>query len=223
MNKLIYGDHFTNLEKKNGLDAWYLNPNKFQDMSSRLHVCETLFGDFNAKLMILLQDAADEESLRNQQKLTPQSPLRHNPKIRTNKKLVSWLNDYFNVNIEGSNAANCGIYYANAVWLIKKGASISSPIFAKSNVLKTCEPVLDATINNLKELKLILAFGSSAYLALKSKFNIDLSWKEALEKNMLIDVGKSFKIGVINHPRASVSSKLTQARIKKLLLESKVI
>jgi len=221
MTNLIFGNSFFGIEKD--LTNWYRNPNEFQDMSNRLHVCETLFGDFNAKLMVLLQDAADEETLFNQKKLTPDSPLRHDPKIGTNKKLVKWFKDYFEVDIEGSNAKECGIYYANAIWLIKKGSDISSPIYLQDKVLKACEPVLEATINNLKELKLILAFGKSAFLALKSKFNIQESWEDALAKNLLIDVGERFQVGAINHPRASIPSLVTQARIKNLLIGSKII
>lgn len=221
MSNLIFGDSFLGIEKD--LTSWYLNPNEFQDMSNRLHVCETLFGDFNAELMILLQDAADEQTLLNQKRLTPESPLRHSPQIGTNKKLVKWLKNFFEIDIQGSNAKDCGIYYANAIWLIKKGTDISSPIYLQDKVLKACEPVLDATIGNLKELKLILAFGKSAFLALKGKFDIQESWEDALEKNLLIDVGKSFKIGAINHPRASVRSLVTEERIKSLLIKSKII
>lgn len=224
MTKLKFGNSFLGIEKdKKDLTSWYLNPNEFQDMSNRLHVCETLFGDFNAKLMILLQDAADEQTLLNQKKSTPENALRHSPKIGTNKKLVKWLKEYFEVDIEGSNAKECGIYYANAIWLIKKGANISSPIHLQNDVLEVCEPVLDATITNLKELKLILAFGKSAFLALKGKFNIRESWEDALSKNLLIDVGRGFKVGAINHPRASVRSLVTEARIKSLLIKSKII
>ncbi len=221
MTDLVFGNSFKGLER--GLTDWYRNPNEFQDMSNRLHVCETLFGDFNAKLMILLQDAADEETLINQGKLTPGMPLRHGSNIRTNKKLVKWFKQYFDVDVEGTNAKNCGIYYANAIWLIKKGSDISSPIYLQDKVLRACEPVLEATINNLKQLKLILAFGKSAFLALKTKFNFQETWEDALEKNLLIDIGEQFKIGAINHPRASVSSNITQERIRGLLYQSGII
>ena len=218
MANLVFGKKFLGIER--GLETWYRNPNDFQDMSNRLHVCETLFGDLNASVMILLQDAADEETILKQQKLTPENPLRHGPSIGTNKKLVKWFQNYFDVDIGGRNARNCGIYYANAIWLIKRGADISSPIHSQQEVLKACSPVLDATINNLKQLKLILAFGKPAFIALKQKFFIKESWSEALANNALIDVGKSFKIGAINHPRASVSSEITQNRIKNLLDEA---
>ena len=221
MPNLVYGDKFRNVGE--GLENWYRNPNEFQDMSKRLHVCETLFGDFNAKLMVLLQDAADENTILQQKQLESINPLRHSPKIGTNKKLVKWLGEYFPIDIEGSNAKNCGIYYANAVWLIKKGGNISSPIHQPRKVVEACAPVLEATINNLANLKLILAFGKSAYLALKQKFNIQVSWDEALHSNALIDVGKGFKIGAINHPRASVPSATTQERIKHLLEASSLI
>ena len=221
MTRLVFGDSFLGIER--GLEQWYRNPNEFQSMSNRLHVCETLFGDFDAKVMVLLQDAADEETILIQKSLTPDTPLRHGPKIGTNKKLVKWLGKFYPVDIEGRNAKSCGLYYANAVWLIKKGGDISSPIYAQEAVLKACAPVLDATIGNLQNLELILAFGKSAYLALKQKFSITESWEEALNNNVLIDVGRPFKIGAVIHPRASVSSAITQTRIENLLKDARIV
>ena len=223
MGKLIYGDSFIDIEKKNGLEDWYLNPNNFQDMSNRLHVCETLFGDFDAKLMILLQDAADEQTLLNQKKKTPESPLRHNPEIRTNKKLIVWLKDYFNVDIDGVNAKNCGVYLANAVWLIKKGYVMRAPIRKKKAVLIECSPVLDATIANLKNLRLIMTFGQIAYESIALKFKITLTWHEALKQEGAIKV-EGYVVGAFPHPAArGIDINKIKGKISHLLLESNFV
>ena len=91
---IIFGDVFKELGSD--LEHLYVNPNKLQDMSARLHVCETLFGDFNARVLVLLQDAADVDSLLLSRDLCPSRPLlSHSEKALTNKRLVSWLKDFF--------------------------------------------------------------------------------------------------------------------------------
>jgi hypothetical protein len=44
---------------------------------------------------------------------------------------------------------------------------------------------------------------------------IQESWEDAVAKNLLIDVEERFKVGAINHARASILSLVTQTRIKK--------
>ncbi len=223
--EIKYGDSFVNLGAN--LTDLYLNPNELGDMSDRLHVCESLFGDLNAKVMILLQDAADKKTLLNN--ASQSNPLIHGQKFLTNKRLVTWFGNFFkdkNIEITGANSKNCGIYYANAVWLIKKvikkGEGVSSPIRKRKAVLLECQPVLDATIQNLKELKVILAFGDVAFEALALKFNIKDTWHEALANNKLIPVG-DFLIGTLYHPaNRKLSPKSMMARIHNYLTEAQL-
>jgi len=218
---IIYGDSFNSIGSENGLAEHYMNPNQFQDMTSQLHCCETLFGDFDAKLMILLQDAADEATVEKQKKAYPRNPLRHGIKVPTNRKLIKLLTPYYpSIGIEGENASNCGVYYANAVWLIKKGAGMSAPIVSPREVLDECKPVMDATISNMKNLELVIAFGKHAFNSLKWRYGITENWDECLESCKVISVQESLdteiKIATLNHPRASVKSSLTQDRLAKI-------
>lgn len=219
--EIKYGGSFINLGAN--LTDFYLNPNELGDMSDRLHVCESLFGDLNAKVMILLQDAADEATLRVLKNASQSNPLIHGQNFLTNERLVTWFGNFFkdkNIEITGANSKNCGIYYANAVWLIKKGGGVGFPIRKRKAVLLECQPVLDATIQNLKELKVILAFGDVAFEALALKLNIKDTWHEALANNKLIPVG-DFLIGTLYHPaNRKLSPKSMMARIHNYLTEA---
>lgn len=204
---------------------YYVNPNILGCMSDRLHVCESLFGDFDAELMVLLQDAADENSFKKLKEKNPSiNPLIHNPSANTNKKLVFFLESFFpKINISGTEASSCGIYYANAVWLVKKGDGMRAPIKKKSLVLKECSEVLDATVNNLKNLRLIMTFGQIAYEAIASKFKINLSWHEALKQDGLITV-EGYFVGAFPHPAArGIDKNKIKEKISHLLLESNFV
>jgi hypothetical protein len=216
---IVFGDVFKDLGSD--LEHLYLNPNKLQDMSDRLHVCETLFGDFDARVLVLLQDAADVDSLLVSRDLSPSRPvLSHSEKALTNKRLVSWFKDFFPVSIDGSNAQHCGIYYANAVWLLKLNGGMSGPLPQKSKVLETCGPVLSATLQNLERLELILAFGRHSYSALCRLFPLTRSWEEAListEPEEVIHLGRKLEVLGLNHPAARISQKIQVQRLRGVL------
>lgn len=218
---IMYGDSFKNIGVTGNLAEHYINPNHFQDMSSQLHCCETLFGDLDARLMILLQDAADEATILKQKKIYPRKPLQHGIKVPTNVKLVRLLKEYYpDITICGKNAANCGIYYANAIWLIKRGAGMSAPIVSARDVLEECKPVMDATIKNLRDLELIVAFGRHAYDSLAERYNISEDWRDCLANGTVLSVKESgnrtIKIATLNHPRASVETSKTRARLARI-------
>lgn len=223
----IFGDQFLNIEDgfRSGsriisVSEHYKNPNSYQNMQKRLHVCETLFGDFNAEVMILLQDAADTDTLDVNKKKFPEEPLRHGKNVMTNLKLVKWLSPYFGsdkINIEGTNANNCGVYYANAVWLIKKGSSMRAPIRSNRDVLEVCRPVLYATVQNLPNLKLVLSFGKKAYDSLRLAYKLDLNWIEASKTLETQELSSGIKVAALNHPAASVAERVSLERLQIFL------
>lgn len=204
------------------LSDFYRNPNDYQSMSDRLHVCETLFGDFDAEIMILLQDAADTATIERQALAFPNSPLRHGNKVRTNVRLVNWFSSLLEsdlIDIKGSHASRSGIYYANAVWLIKQGDSMRAPIRARRSVSKACLPVLRATIDNLSRLKLIITFGREAYMSLRNAYGLSLDWQSALSSQKPQTLANGIVVGAMNHPAASVPERESLARLGGILRE----
>lgn len=229
----IFGENFIGIEKQEllaseraypgqRLSDFYRNPNDYQSMGDRLHVCETLFGDFDAEIMILLQDAADTATIERQALEFPSSPLRHGNKVRTNIRLVNWFASLLQsdlIDINGSHASGCGIYYANAVWLIKRGDSMRAPIRAKKSVSQACLPVLHATIKNLSRLRLIITFGREAYTFLRNAYGLPLDWQSALSSQKPQMLANGIAVGAMNHPAASVPERESLARLGGILRE----
>jgi len=208
---MIYGDRFNYMDSKLARD--YINPNELMLMSNQLHLCESLFGDWNARVCLLLQDPADVDSLRKFQKETGRPILSHSPKVATNKRLVEWLNKfemYSQLDIEGRLSKSCGLYYANAVWFLKREGKMGAPLRQRTRVIEESSEMLVTTITQLKELELIIAFGGVAYQALQNIFDLKPTWPKVLESSNLISAQtnqRSFLIGVTNHPKARGVSK----------------
>jgi hypothetical protein len=208
---MIYGDRFNYMDSKLARD--YINPNELMLMSNQLHLCESLFGDWNARVCLLLQDPADVDSLRKFHKETGRSILSHSPIADTNKRLIEWLNKfemYGQLDIEGRLSKCCGLYYANAVWFLKRKGGMGAPLRQRTRVIEKSTEMLVATISQLKELELIIAFGEVAYEALQKIFDLKSTWPKVLESSNLISAQinqRSYLIGVTNHPKARRVSK----------------
>lgn len=208
---MIYGDHFILMDPVLARD--YVNPNELMPMHDQLHICESLFGDWSARVCLLLQDPADVGSLERFHNETGRSLLSHSPTADTNKRLISWLNKfpmYSHLDIEGRYSKNCGLYYANAVWFLKRNGGMGGSLRQRKRVIEKSSEILAVTIGQLKDLELIIAFGRVAYEGLQNIFRLELNWPGALEASGLtsIQVGqRKYLIGVTNHPKARGVSK----------------
>ncbi len=199
---MIFGDQIAGPSEQLSKD--YVNPNALAAMPVTLHVCESLFGDWRAGLCLLMQDAADVDSLNKLHTNTGRPLLSHSLSAPTNKRLIKWLSkhhEFSSVNIEGDNAKSCGIYYANAVWFLKKTGGMSGPLKQRRLILKESQIILSTTISQLSKLELIIAFGRVAYEALQLQFQLNTPWKVAKGQRDLIR-HKNLLIGVTNHPMA---------------------
>lgn len=147
----------------------YRNINELYPQKEQLHCCETLFGDSLAEVLLLAQDAADYPKFEALKKIDSKNPFRHDPKWATNKNLFKYLSPYFDLGIstEKPNNKNCNLYYANAIWLLKQSGGAQAKIVNEDDALNTCLPVLKATIQNLPNLRLIVALGEKAYKTLQ--------------------------------------------------------
>lgn len=215
---LVYGDQFTGLNVRLAKD--YINPNDLAPMRDQLHVCESLFGDWKARVCLLMQDAADVASLRKFHAETGRPILSHAPDVLTNKRLVKWLakhEEFSRASIDGKHAKDCGIYYANAVWFLKKSEGMSGALRQRRLVIQESQKVLGATLAQLNRLELIIAFGKTAYEALQARFQVDTPWEKAREQKNLILHGRLL-IGVTNHPVArGVSEDWMEQRLDNFL------
>lgn len=203
---MVNGYKYRDMDARLALD--YVNPNELIPMHSQLHLCESLFGDWDARVCLLMQDPADVDSLRKFHEKTGRSILSHSPFAPTNKRLVEWLSKlemYRQIDIEGTHANSCGLYYANAIWFLKREGGMSGVLKQRKLVIEKSSEILVDTFRQLEKLELIVAFGGVAYAALREIFDLELTWPQVKQSESLIQVRmgeRSFLIGVTNHPKA---------------------
>jgi hypothetical protein len=224
-NNYVYGEFFLN-EKVDG----YRNINEIYIQKNQLHACETLFGDWNAEIMILAQDAANFDTFQKIQLISPNSnPFHHVEKVKTNQNIFELLKSLSIFNL-GSytkpNNKNCGVYYANAIWLLKESKGMSGNIINKDKIFDSSKKVFEATVNNLKNLKLVITLGEKSFQFLKHSFPNDLitTWPKVVtnnEINLLKTSQKSIYVASIYHPsirgligRAKLSSPTNKTFMK---------
>jgi len=197
-----FGESFKHLKLKG-----YRNINELFVQDSQLHACESLFGDWNAEVMILAQDAANFSSLKLLLDEEKTNPFRHSSSNRTNINLhtiLSSLNRFNMGDFYKPNNRNCGLYYANAIWLLKDSVGMSGAITSKEDAYKVNQEVFVATLENLKNLKIILTLGEHSYNFIKQFFTNQISsdWHTSVKKNTLHEVyieNSRFFIGSIYH------------------------
>lgn len=154
--------HFEHIE----LDG-YVNINRFHESFDQLHCCETLFGDYNAEVMLLGQDPGEYETFKELKDMNDPNPYRHGPKRPTNIMLHKLMSPYFDVDnvLNSTKARNCGLYFANAIWLLREGAGAKQK--HPPEAFEVCHEIFAATLNNLTKLKLIIVMGEDAHNYMK--------------------------------------------------------
>ena len=208
---MIYGNKYKSMDASLAKD--YVNPNELVEMHNQMHLCESLFGDWSARVCLLMQDPADVDSLRKFHHKTGRPMLSHSPTAPTNKRLVEWLSKpgiFPGVDINGSNAKNCGLYYANAIWYLKREGGMSGVLKQRRLAIEKSNEILSDTFLQLEKLELIIAFGGVAYDALRMLFELEPTWTQARQDNRLIpgQMGeRKFLVGVTTHPKARGVSK----------------
>ncbi len=186
----------------------YVNVNEYAAIKHQLHACETLFGDRNAEVLILGQDAAHAKRMREiiVSKGEGAKGFRHDPEVRTNKNLQKCLNDYLTQQHPKAawSADDCGIFYANAIWLLKDTDRRFDAMTNIKSAMKVCAPVFDATIDGLRELKIIIPLGKIPYIFLRSlDTSLPKPWREQVDRNAALNFdyrGRRFLVTPVLHP-----------------------
>jgi hypothetical protein len=197
-----FGKDFKHLELKG-----YRNINELYEQDSQLHACETLYGDWNAEVMVLAQDAANFNALKKLIDADSKNPFRHSSTNNTNKNLYNILfslNRFDMGEFCKPKNRNCGLYYANAIWLLKESQGMSGAITNKEIAYKINQEVFAETLNNLKKLKLILTLGEHSFNFVKHFFKkqIEQDWHSTVKKRMIHKVhakNSFYDIGSLYH------------------------
>ena len=183
----------------------YRNINELYPQMDRLHCCETLFGDPQAEVLLLAQDAAHVSRFESAMAKDPEkNPFRHDPDLPTNARLFGYLGKYFDVgrSTEDPNNRGCNIYYANAIWLLKEGDGAQAPVKQAGKALEVSLPVLTATVRQLVRLRIVIALGSVSYRAVRLLDPRLPPWADVRCRGLhpASLLGKQMMVGTTFHP-----------------------
>jgi hypothetical protein len=119
---------------------------------------ETLFGDWDGKLLIVLKDFSSTEFLKNRSDNRP--IYSHAPNNRTNQNLVSFLKEA-GYDTSSEQNTSCGILYISACFLMRCGSGLSGRISPRA--LRASWDVIDFTISKMPNLTDIALCGREAF------------------------------------------------------------
>lgn len=184
----------------------YKNINEIIRVDDRLHISETLYGDHDAEIMLLGQDGAHFSRIKELVIREGSAGYRHGPNVKTNLNLQYCLSSYLNKRFADPlnvTSKDCGIFYANSIWLLKDCDSMSGGIKNKNKVLKECEPIFEETMKSLSNLKCIITLGKISYEYLCSMCpDLNPHWNEALSLpvSRVKICKRSVIVGAVKHP-----------------------
>lgn len=121
---------------------------------------ETLCGDWDGKLLIILKDFAPTGHFEDRHDVRPRYS--HTIDSQTNGNLVNFLsNANHALDKSGIKNTSCGILYISACFLLKCGNRLRTKISASA--LEKSWPVIKFTIANMPNLKDIALCGTHAF------------------------------------------------------------
>lgn len=122
---------------------------------------ETLGGDWNGRMLIVLKDFAPTIDLEN--RADGRALYSHRPDFRTNKNLVALLQaGGRTMDLFGQTSMSCGLLIASACYLLRVGSGRSGQGIPRG-VLARSWPALEYTIANMPELTDIVLCGVEAF------------------------------------------------------------
>lgn len=184
----------------------YRNINELLTVTDRLHPGETLFGSYTAEVLLLAQDAAHFDKMQTRRKDEfDVDAYSHGPKVPTNRMLFDCLKSYSDADINCRKPNRKGnLFYANAIWLLKTGDNMQSTLTNRDEVLKVSRQVLEATVDGLPHLKLIVTLGKLAYTSLTTLDpSLTPDWNSIVSTSILQTTskfGRPLQVGAVYHP-----------------------
>ena len=157
------------------------NINEIGDLSEEnwLHPVQSLFGNWDARYLILGQDYNSWENIKTK---SPHE-LRHDPNFTTNRNLDEIFSE-----------KRHDLFYANLFWFIKDGKNASSKLSINDEMMKKNHFMFQVLVENLENLEIIFSLG-----ALTSKSL--LGWNPVfLSLNDYKFQGRRFCVMPLPHP-----------------------
>lgn len=139
----------------------YRNIYSYKLRNKNLWGTETLLGDWDGEYLLLAKDFypaiyIDEAIARG-----TRYPYHHNPKAPTNRNLLKTL-VHFGCIASKTTAIDCNFLYASACFLLRNDGVIRGSLPDATGVLLLSAPVVNFTIDNMPNLRSVVAMGKDA-------------------------------------------------------------
>lgn len=149
----------------------------------RLSGVDAFLGDTKAHTLVLGKDAAPARVFRQLVDDNHPDPYRHDPALPTNQMLQQVLGAVgIDAPLDGSKAATCGVYYANAYWLLRDDDRFSGPLKNADAAFEQSQRILEYVLSNLTGLERVIAMGADAYAALMQFYDLSEDWRTNLHE-----------------------------------------
>jgi hypothetical protein len=91
--------------------------------------------------------------------------------------------------LDGSKASDCGVYYANAYYLLRDDGEFSGALPNPREAFDAGRRVLDYLLTSLPKLTRVIPMGMDAYWALMTHLGIEADWRANLEAKRAVLIG----------------------------------
>jgi hypothetical protein len=136
--------------------------------NKNLRGTETMLGDWDGEYLLVAKDFYPSVYIDLQREAGERWPYRHHPRIMSNTKLQNILvRDFKAISTDahgGINNRTCNFLYISACFLLRTDGQVSDPL--PPGGLEASAPVVQWTIENMRNLTTIVAMGNDAEEAL---------------------------------------------------------
>lgn len=135
----------------------YTNVYEIVPTATRLYGTESLFGDWNAPLLLLAQDFAHASFVRERVDSNHPDPYSHKDGLRTNDNLIELSKD----------AVRDGALYGSALGpLLKNGNGLGASLPNRARAMQAASTIVRFTIDNMPNLRVVVCLGTVAWEAI---------------------------------------------------------
>lgn len=166
---------------------------------SRLYGTESLFGDWNGRVLLLAKDFAPSSYLCG--RMTEERPYSHDPSFRTNIQLVKRVQRL----TTGTSPETCGVLYGSALaCLMRNDGERSGALPNREQAIAFGARVLRFVLDHMSRLQVVVCMGDEAWEVSRQAAGFSGEWQHYRDKRTPV-----FATGLVYvaayHPAARVS------------------
>lgn len=180
----------------------YLTAHTLLPGETRLYGTESLFGDWDAPVLLLAKDFAPSKVLHERLATGETRPYRHEPGLRTNVRLERFAGPLR----RGPDPTNCGLLYGSALAnLLRDDGIWSGALPNRREAMQYGASVLRFVLQHMPRLAAIVCMGREAWEVTTACLGCDETWEDVWKGGKSVQV-HGLRLAVVPHPAARVSN-----------------